>query len=104
MSHIIRRGSPSGLGHVNISHINRASQIWLIGHARLGALSVDPGKTCPQVFCPIDWPWNTLYNVGEADDIHNGTCTFVCLDGHVEARSYKDLFANKGDVWAHDSY
>jgi len=99
--------------------IKRTSQIWLIGDVGVpgfvrngSAIAFPPSTTRPAryfteiaVFKPRPGTgWNTLTPSKQAAARHNGRAVFAACDGHVEAWKWKDLFDNRSDVFAVDSF
>lgn len=119
---VIRYGlTPANVkqGARKMTSINRASQIWLIGDAgvpgivRNGqAISLPSSTTLPTsyyteiaVFKPKPTTgWNTLNPSKQAAARHGGRTVFAACDGHVETWKWKDLFDNKDDVFAVNSF
>jgi prepilin-type N-terminal cleavage/methylation domain-containing protein/prepilin-type processing-associated H-X9-DG protein len=106
-------------GPRKMSSINRTSQIWLIGDVgvpgtvRNGTAISFPASTSRPtsyfteiaVFKPKPVTgWNTLTPSKQAAARHGGRAVFASCDGHVESWSWKDLFENKQDVFAVNSF
>jgi prepilin-type N-terminal cleavage/methylation domain-containing protein/prepilin-type processing-associated H-X9-DG protein len=113
--------TPSGQvqGSRKLNSIRRSSQIWLIGdvgvpgYVRNGsAIQLPPSNTRPPsffteivVFKPRPGTgWNTLSPSKQAAARHGGRAVFAACDGHVETWSWEDLFENRNDVFAVNSF
>jgi prepilin-type N-terminal cleavage/methylation domain-containing protein/prepilin-type processing-associated H-X9-DG protein len=93
--------------HLKITQVKRSTEVWLIGDAELGPPSSLHGYSVDTVHCAAHWgfgSWDTVPGIGQAAARHNNMANACMVDGHVEARNYRDLYENKGDVWAHNSY
>ena len=99
--------------------IKRTSQIWLIGDVGVpgfvrngSAIAFPPSTTRPTsyfteiaVFKPRPGTgWNTLTPAKQAAARHNARAIYTACDGHVEAWKWKDLFDNRDDIFAVDSF
>ena len=106
-------------GPRRMSTINRTSQIWLIGDVGVPglvkngqAIAFPPSSTAPTsyfteiaVFKPKPGTgWNTLTPSKQAACRHSGRAVFAACDGHVESWTWRDLFENRQDVFAVDSF
>lgn len=99
--------------------IKRSSQIWLFGDVGVpgvvrngSSIAFPPSTTQPTsyfteiaVFKPRPGTgWNALNPSKQAAARHNGRAVFAACDGHVEAWKWKDLFDNRNDIFAVDSF
>jgi prepilin-type N-terminal cleavage/methylation domain-containing protein/prepilin-type processing-associated H-X9-DG protein len=106
-------------GGRKMSTILRSSQIWLIGDVgvpgivRNGSAIASPATTTVPtsyfteiaVFKPRpSTGWNTLSPSKQAAARHGGRAVFAACDGHVETWTWKDLFENRLDVFAVNSF
>ncbi len=106
-------------GPRKLNSIKRTSQIWLIGDVgvpgvvRNGlAITLPVSTTRPTsyfteiaTFKPKPTTgWNTLNPSKQAAARHGGRAVFAACDGHVEAWTWKDLFENRDDVFAVNSF
>ncbi len=113
--------TPAGAyqGGRKLNSVKRASQIWLVGDVgvpgfvRNGtAIAYPPSTTRPTsyfteivVFKPKPVTGWTAVNPGkQAAARHGGRAVFAACDGHVEAWKWQDLFDNRNDVFAVDSF
>ncbi|HEX5218048.1 MAG TPA: prepilin-type N-terminal cleavage/methylation domain-containing protein [Verrucomicrobiae bacterium] len=113
--------TPTGAyqGGRRLTTINRVSQIWLIGDVGVpgivrngSSIAFPPSNTRPTsyfteiaVFKPRPGTgWNTLTPSKQAAARHNGRAVFAACDGHVEGRLWKDLFDNRDDMFAVNSF
>lgn len=113
--------TPTGAyqGGRKLSSIRRVSQIWLMGDVgvpgvvRNGSAIAFPASTTQPtsyfteivVFKPIPVSgWSTYTPSKQAAARHDGRAVFAACDGHVEAWKWKDLFDNRQDVFAVDSF
>jgi prepilin-type N-terminal cleavage/methylation domain-containing protein/prepilin-type processing-associated H-X9-DG protein len=106
-------------GPRKMGSINRTSQIWLIGDVGVPG-TVRNGQAIPlpatttrptgyfteiATFKPRPGTgWNTLNPRKQAAARHGGRAVFAACDGHVETWTWKDLFENKDDVFAVNSF
>lgn len=107
VNHIIVREIPPPPFHLKISRVKRATEVWLIGDSELGPASSLYGSTIDHMHCSVHWgvgSWNTVGGTGQGAARHNKMANVCFVDGHVDVRTYKDLYDNKNDIWAHDSY
>jgi len=107
-------------GARRMSTINRTSQIWLIGDVGVPgrvvnnqAIPEPPSTQQPTsyfteivTYKPVAGNgWNTARTPRkQAAARHGGRAAFAACDGHVEQWTWKDLFNNKQDVFAVDSF
>jgi prepilin-type N-terminal cleavage/methylation domain-containing protein/prepilin-type processing-associated H-X9-DG protein len=106
-------------GPRKLGSINRVSQIWLMGDVGVpgivknGSAIAFPASTSRPtsyfteiaVFKPKPGTgWNTLAPSKQAAARHNGRAVFAACDGHVESWKWKDLFDNRQDIFAVDSF
>jgi len=106
-------------GPRRLNSINRTSQIWLVGDVGVPgivrnnlAIAYPASTTLPTsyyteiaVFKPKPGTgWSTLTPSKQAAARHNARAVFAACDGHVEGWTWKDLFQNKQDVFAVDSF
>ena len=106
-------------GGRRMSTINRASEIWLIGDVGVpGIVKNGQGIQFPAstsrptsyfteiaTFKPKPVTgWNTLSPAKQAACRHGGRAAFAACDGHVESWAWKDLFDNRQDVFAVNSF
>jgi len=106
-------------GPRKLSTIQRTSQIWLIGDVGVpgtvknNSAIAYPGTTSRPTsyyteiatFKPKPGTgWNTLTPAKQAAARHGGRAAFASCDGHVESWGWKDLFENKQDVFAVNSF
>ena len=113
------RTSAGYQGPRKLNSINRTTQIWLVGDVgvpgivRNGlAIGFPASTTRPAsyfteiaVFKPKPGTgWNTVTPSKQAAARHGGQAVFAACDGHVEAWTWKNLFENKDDVFAVNSF
>ena len=106
-------------GPRKLNSIRRTSQIWMIGDVgvpgivRNGqAIALPASTTRPAsyfteiaVFKPKPVTgWNTLSPSKQAAARHGGRAVSAACDGHVESQTWKNLFENKDDLFAVDSF
>jgi prepilin-type N-terminal cleavage/methylation domain-containing protein/prepilin-type processing-associated H-X9-DG protein len=106
-------------GPRKLGSINRTSQIWLIGDVGVPgtvqnglASPARPSTTKPtSYFTEIatfkpkpSTGWSTARPSKQAAARHGGRAVFAACDGHVETWTWKDLFENKDDVFAVNSF
>lgn len=113
--------TPAGVvqGGRKLATIRRSSQIWLMGDVgvpgvvRNGlAIQFPASTTRPTsyfteiaVFKPKPTTgWSTFNPSKQAAARHSGKAVFSACDGHVETWNWKDLFENKDDVFAVNSF
>jgi prepilin-type N-terminal cleavage/methylation domain-containing protein/prepilin-type processing-associated H-X9-DG protein len=113
--------TPTGTyqGGRKLNSVKRASQIWLVGDVGVpgvvrngSAIAFPPATTRPTsyfteiaVFKPKPVTgWSTISPSKQAAARHNGRAVFASCDGHVEAWKWQDLFDNRQDVFAVDSF
>lgn len=113
--------TPTGAyqGGRKLTTIIRASTIWMIGDVGVPGV-VRNGMSIPfpasttrptsyfteiAVFKPLPTTgWNTLNPKKQAAARHNGRAIFAACDGHVEGWKWKDLFDNREDIFAVNSF
>jgi prepilin-type N-terminal cleavage/methylation domain-containing protein/prepilin-type processing-associated H-X9-DG protein len=106
-------------GPRRMSTINRTSQIWLVGDVgvpgtvrngsaiRFPATTTRPTSYFTEIATFKPRPgtgWNTLTPSKQAACRHSGRAVFAACDGHVESWVWKDLFENRQDVFAVNSF
>ena len=106
-------------GPRRMSTINRTSQIWLVGDVgvpgtvrngrsvRYPASNEAPKSYFTEIATFKPKPgsgWSGLNPMKQAACRHGGRAAFAACDGHVEQWTWKDLFNNKQDVFAVDSF
>lgn len=106
-------------GPRKLTSIRRTSDIWLIGDVGVPGI-VRNGSAIPlpvsssrptsyfteiAVFKPKPVTgWNSYTPSKQAAARHAGKAVFSACDGHVEMRSWKDMFDNRNDMFAVDSF
>ena len=113
--------TPAGVyqGGRKLNTVKRASQIWLIGDVGVpgvvrngSAIAYPPSTTQPSsyfteivTFKPLpNTGWSTVSPSKQAAARHNSRAVFAACDGHAEAWKWKDLFNNRDDVFAVNSF
>jgi prepilin-type N-terminal cleavage/methylation domain-containing protein/prepilin-type processing-associated H-X9-DG protein len=106
-------------GPRKLSTIRRTSQIWLIGDVGVpGVVRNNQAVAFPAstsrptsyfteiaTFKPSPTTgWNNLNPKKQAAARHGGRAVFAACDGHVETWTWKDLYENKDDVFAVNSF
>jgi prepilin-type N-terminal cleavage/methylation domain-containing protein/prepilin-type processing-associated H-X9-DG protein len=106
-------------GPRKLNTIRRTSEIWLVGDVgvpgtvRNGtAIRFPPSTTVPtSYFTEIatfkpqpNTGWNNLNPSKQAACRHGGRAAFAACDGHVETWTWRDLFNNRSDVFAVNSF
>jgi prepilin-type N-terminal cleavage/methylation domain-containing protein/prepilin-type processing-associated H-X9-DG protein len=106
-------------GPRKLTTIRRASQIWLMGDVGVPgvvrnnqAIQFPASTSIPTsyftevaTFKPAPTTgWNNLSPRKQAAARHGGRAVFAACDGHVETWRWKDLYDNKDDVFAVNSF
>lgn len=104
------------LGSQKLTNIRRASEIWLIGDVGIPKTGANTDKVpasgyyteivTKQPDPSTGWSAGAAASGGSKQPAcrHNSRAVFSCCDGHVEGWKWADFRANKGDVFAINSY
>jgi len=115
---VIRYGFGNTLGSKKLGQISRSSQIWLVGDVGTFKPNFAPADQMPPRYNtevttkqPDTTPdsitgtgWKNVAAGKQPAARHDSRATFSFCDGHVESWKWKDLRADKGDVFAIRSY
>ncbi|MDW8308661.1 MAG: prepilin-type N-terminal cleavage/methylation domain-containing protein [Verrucomicrobiales bacterium] len=99
------------LGSMRLSQLRRPAQLWMVGDVGTPKSGGNQDKLPAEYFTEVTTKqpnpysgWTGAPNYKQPGCRHDQRATFAFCDGHVEAWKWADLRANKGDVFAINSY